>query len=81
MPIRAVALAKPSGLAWSCAALIMLVLLGERLLSGVRAARDFRDRAGWLFPLVHLARDVTWVGAMVMWTVRRAAARPLSASP
>jgi hypothetical protein len=43
----------------------------ERLIAGVRAMLAFRDPAGLLFVPVHLARDVAWVAAIVIWTLRR----------
>jgi hypothetical protein len=43
----------------------------ERLVAGIRAARRFRDLAPLLFPIAHLARDLAWVAAIVMWSIRR----------
>ncbi len=50
---------------------LVAVLAFERLVAGVRAARRFRDRTALLFPLLHLARDLAWVAAMVVWSTRR----------
>jgi glycosyltransferase involved in cell wall biosynthesis len=58
----------------------LLVLLGsERAIAGIGAFRRFRDPAALLFPVLHLARDLSWVAAMVVWSMRqlaRRAARP-----
>ncbi len=53
------------------AAALLSVLVVERTLAGVAAARRFRDWSALLFPIVHLIRDVAWVCAMLMWSVRR----------
>ena len=57
------------------AALVSLLAL-ERLRAGSRAVRQFGDRAAWLFPIFHLLRDLAWVAAMLVWTIRRAGRRP-----
>ncbi|CAN5551649.1 hypothetical protein BH23ACI1_BH23ACI1_27160 [soil metagenome] len=43
----------------------------ERLVAGIRAAVRFRDAAGLLFVPMHLARDLAWVAAIVVWSFRR----------
>jgi glycosyltransferase involved in cell wall biosynthesis len=43
----------------------------ERLVAGVRAAIGFRDAAGLLFVPMHLMRDVAWVVAIIVWSLRR----------
>ena len=57
---------------WSAVALAAL-LVGERALAGLRAARRFRDRAALLFPVAHLARDAAWALAIAVWVARRLA--------
>ena len=55
---------------------ILVCLALERLLAGVYAARRFRDPVPLVFPLLHLARDLAWVAAIAMWSVRRLSRRP-----
>jgi GT2 family glycosyltransferase len=55
------------------ASALLSVLVAERTLAGVVAARRFHDWAALLFPIVHLMRDVAWLGAMLVWSVRRVA--------
>ena len=50
---------------------IVAMLAIERTIAGVRASRFASDRAGLLFPVVHLLRDVVWVWAMARWAARR----------
>ncbi len=57
------------------AAVLVGALALERLWAGGRAARQFRDRAAWLFPFFHLLRDLAWVAAMLVWMSRRAVGR------
>ena len=57
---------------WSAVAIAAL-LVGERTLAGVRAARRFRDPAALLFPVAHLARDAAWAAAITVWLTRRLA--------
>ena len=52
------------------------VLATERALAGVGAAMRFADPAALAFPLVHLARDLAWVGAGLVWIARRVLRRP-----
>lgn len=60
---------------WRLAALATIAFTGalvvERTLAGVRALRLFGNRAALLFPLLHLWRNVVWVGAMCAWLARR----------
>ena len=51
------------------------LLLLERGLAGVRAARRTGDLAALAFPLVHTLRDLAWLAAIAVWSVRRLAAR------
>jgi cellulose synthase/poly-beta-1,6-N-acetylglucosamine synthase-like glycosyltransferase len=53
------------------------VLAFERAVTGVRAWRRFGSAAALAFPFVHLARDVAWVAAIVVWVIRRILRRPL----
>ena len=46
-------------------------LFAERAVAGVRACLRYGDRAALGFPLVHLARDLAWVAAIVVWSGRR----------
>lgn len=55
------------------AALLAALLVGERTIAGLLAARRFRDSAALLFPVVHLARDAAWTLAIGVWLARRAA--------
>ena len=55
---------------WSAFALAAGLVI-ERGVAGVRAWRRYGDAAALGFPLVHLARDLAWVGAIVVWTCRR----------
>jgi cellulose synthase/poly-beta-1,6-N-acetylglucosamine synthase-like glycosyltransferase len=50
---------------------LVLVLAIERTVTGVRLWKRFGDPAALAFPLVHLARDVAWVAAVLVWTYRR----------
>ena len=67
------------GFAWRPAAMIGGVLLGllalERLWAGLRAAIRFRDLSPLWFPVMHLARDLAWVAAIVVWSLRRGLGR------
>src|SRR5437870_1355276 len=62
------------------AATLVSGLALERLAAGLSAARRFRDPAPLVFPFLHLARDLAWVAAIVMWSVRRLARVPTSPS-
>jgi hypothetical protein len=56
---------------------LLLALAAERAVAGVRAWRQFDDPAALAFPVVHLARNVVWVMAVGIWTVRRLLGRPI----
>jgi cellulose synthase/poly-beta-1,6-N-acetylglucosamine synthase-like glycosyltransferase len=58
------------------AGLIVAGLVFERLIAGLRAMATFRDRAALAFPLLHLARDVSWLAAIAVWSARRVIGRP-----
>jgi cellulose synthase/poly-beta-1,6-N-acetylglucosamine synthase-like glycosyltransferase len=68
------------GLSWhwwlSAAGALLLVLGGERLVAGARAARRFHDPTALLLAPVHLLRDLAWVAALLVWTGRRLRRRP-----
>jgi hypothetical protein len=66
-------LGQPATPLMSLAAVLASLLVGERAVAGVRAARRFRDPAALLFPIVHLARDAAWTLAIGVWLARRAA--------
>jgi len=55
-------------------------LVAERTVAGIRACWRFGDPAALLFPVVHLVRNLAWVGAMGMWSFRRAIGKAASAS-
>jgi glycosyl transferase family 2 len=56
-------------------ALVVLALAIERAVAGAGAAVRAGDAAGLLFAPVHLARDVAWSAAVVVWGLRRLARR------
>jgi cellulose synthase/poly-beta-1,6-N-acetylglucosamine synthase-like glycosyltransferase len=56
------------------------ILALERTIAGMRAARRFNDPTPLLFPLLHLARDLAWVAAIVVWLARRLGGRPAKPS-
>jgi hypothetical protein len=58
------------------AASLVGVLGLERLVAAVAAAWRFRTLTPLVFPALHLARDLAWVGAIVMWAARRLSGRP-----
>jgi glycosyltransferase involved in cell wall biosynthesis len=72
--------ASASGASWPffarSGAVIVALLLVERLAAGVRAARRFGDLTALVFPLLHLARDGAWVAAILMWLARFVLGRP-----
>lgn len=69
----AVTLLGGSGRWWlSLAALLVVSLAFERSVAAVRAFARFRDRAALVLPAAHLARDLAWVVAIVVWLGRRA---------
>ena len=55
---------------------VLLVLVVERAVAGVRAWRRFGDATALAFPFVHLARNAAWVVAVLVWGARRALRRP-----
>jgi len=76
MLAAAIAIAGANGrLVWIAAGIILLALVAERLVAGMRAAIRFRDAAPLLFPVVHLVRDVVWVAAIATWCIRRLTGR------
>jgi hypothetical protein len=58
-------------------AALVLGLAIERTVTGIRLWKRFGDRAALAFPVVHLARDVVWVAAVVVWICRRLLRRRL----
>ncbi len=63
-------LAGHAGVGSIVAALIVSGLVFERAIAGCRAAAIYRDPAGLAFPLLHLARDVAWMVAILVWSAR-----------
>ena len=64
---------------WVLGAVTLLSLLVlERGVAGVAAARRWHDPAALLFPVVHLLRDAAWVAAMARWLTRRLVGVPLA---
>jgi cellulose synthase/poly-beta-1,6-N-acetylglucosamine synthase-like glycosyltransferase len=62
---------------FSLAAMLLAAgLTVERCVAGLRAWQRFGDSAALAFPVVHAARDLAWVAAMVVWTARRVLRRP-----
>lgn len=61
----------------SVGVVLLLALAAERAVAGVRAWRQFEDPAALAFPLVHLARNMAWVTAVLVWTGRRLLGRPV----
>jgi cellulose synthase/poly-beta-1,6-N-acetylglucosamine synthase-like glycosyltransferase len=58
----------------AAAALLIAVIL-ERGAAGISAARRFRTATPLVFPALHIARNLAWVAAIVVWIVRRFAGR------
>jgi hypothetical protein len=56
---------------------VLLVVIVERAVAGVRAWRRFGNTAALAFPFVHLVRNVAWVAAVLVWSARRILRRPL----
>jgi cellulose synthase/poly-beta-1,6-N-acetylglucosamine synthase-like glycosyltransferase len=75
----AAAIAGIAGASWLTPATAAAALLGvvvlDRLIAGVAAARRFRTLTPLVFPLLHVARNLAWVAAIVGWTARRLAGR------
>lgn len=57
-------------------AALIAALAAERLFAGIIAAWRFKDPTPLVFPLLHAARDLAWVAAIVMWSARRIGGRP-----
>ena len=55
---------------------LMAILVIERLWAAMRAYVQFGDAAALLFVPLHLLRDVTWVAAIGVWSLRRAWGKP-----
>ena len=55
------------GLAFSLFGVVMI----DRCVAGVTAARRFKSSIPLVFPLLHLVRNVAWVAAIVVWLTRR----------
>jgi len=49
---------------------LLAVLLIDRAVAGVAAARRFGSSTPLVFPVLHLARNLAWVAAMAVWTTR-----------
>jgi hypothetical protein len=61
------------------AAILVAMLVVERTIAGVRAARRFRDPAALGFPIFHLLRDLAWVVALAVFcgkALRRGSLKP-----
>jgi glycosyltransferase involved in cell wall biosynthesis len=56
---------------------LLLALALERTIAGICAWRQFGNAAALAFPVVHLARNIAWVAAVVVWATRRLLRRPL----
>jgi cellulose synthase/poly-beta-1,6-N-acetylglucosamine synthase-like glycosyltransferase len=56
--------------------LFLALLILERLAVGVRAYLRVADPASLLFPGLHLARDLVWIVAIVIWTKRCITGQP-----
>ena len=53
------------------AGLLLAALTLDRAVAGAEAAWRFHDPAGLWFVPAHLLRDLAWVAALVVWSVRR----------
>ena len=75
LAIIAAGVALVAGAPWRPFADVAAALVGalalERLVAGIGAARRFHDGTALLLPVVHLARDLAWVAAIVVWGWRR----------
>jgi glycosyltransferase involved in cell wall biosynthesis len=65
-------LGAPAGIHALVGSGIVMALLLERAFAGVAAWRATGDRSALGFAVAHLARDLAWAAAIVMWTARRA---------
>jgi glycosyltransferase involved in cell wall biosynthesis len=63
---------RPAVIPGAAGVTLVAALAIERLWAGARAVRRFGDRTALLFPALHLARDLAWVAAILMWLARRA---------
>jgi hypothetical protein len=59
------------------AGVVLLGLAFERLAAGIEATRRFGDPTPLIFPVLHAARDVAWVAAISVWSIRRLTGQPL----
>jgi glycosyltransferase involved in cell wall biosynthesis len=66
---------RPSAILGALGLALLGALALERLIAGHRTARRFGDRAAWLFPALHLLRDLAWVAAIGVWVIRRVGRR------
>lgn len=64
-------------LAYAGSAILML-LVAERAMAGVGAWKLTSDPAALGFPAAHLARNLAWAAAIVVWSARRIARRSTS---
>ena len=55
----------------TAAAVLVAVLIAERLVVGIRTAVQRHDASALLFPVVHLLRDLAWAAAILRWTSRK----------
>ena len=69
--LASLAWGRPAALAGGLSLAIVTGLALERLVAGVRAALRRKDAAGLLFAPLHLARDLAWSAAIVVWLGRR----------
>src|SRR4029453_7748221 len=60
---------------WLSGPRILAALAPERAVVGIAAWRLTRDRVALSFPIAHLARNVAWAVAIVLWCFRRAIGR------
>jgi hypothetical protein len=56
---------------------LLLSLMAERAVAGIRAWTRFGDAVALAFPLVHLARNMAWVAAIMVWSGRRLVGKPV----
>jgi hypothetical protein len=72
--------ARPAN-SWALGAAVLVgLLVAERVVAAVVAVRRWRDPAALLFPVVHGLRDLAWVAAIGCWLVRRVLGAPLAPS-
>jgi GT2 family glycosyltransferase len=68
--------AAPAPLLLTGAASLVLLIVCERALAGLRNWYYFGDPAALAFPVVHLARDLAWAAAILVWLGRRVRGAP-----